>query len=544
MRTLVWLLALALLTPQTAPTPGAALQLLAQGDAVGAAAMLAEVTAADPDDGRAWMLLSTARQRSGDLAGAVAAARRAVQLGQGPAASYRLGLALAASGARDAAFETLRHVKQTGAFDMTRLGTDPDAGAVRDDDRYAGLLPTAAEFDDPFVEPVRVLGEWRGEVEGGQYGWIAREVGDVDSDGIRDFTTSAPTDGNGGTVFTYSSGTRELLWQVSGEEGSQLGSGLEAAGDVDADGVPDVIAGAPTGDYALVLSGNDGREILRLEPDGEQEGFGTQVGDLGDVNGDGHADVLVGAPTADHGGEDSGRLYLFSGADGTVLWTADGRADGERLGSTVAGGTVGGRSWIVGGADQGPGAGGIAYVWRELADSPAFVMHPRRTAAAFGGMFASVPGDVDGDGQGDIYVSDWADGEGGPQTGRIYVASGATGQQILTIGGEASGDGFGIGPADAGDVDGDGHADLIVGAWQQASAAPSGGKIYLYSGRSGELLWQVTGKVMGETFGFDATGIGDVDGDGAIDFLLTSAWSSVNGPRTGRVYILAGPQLR
>jgi hypothetical protein len=112
------------------------------------------------------------------------------------------------------------------------------------------------------------------------------------------------------------------------------------------------------------------------------------------------------------------------------------------------------------------------------------------------------------------------------------------------LSGEAAGDGFGIGPADAGDVDGDGQADLIVGAWQQGSAAPGGGKVYLYSGRTGELLWQVTGKVMGETFGFDATGIGDVDGDGAIDFLLTSAWSSVNGPRTGRVYILAGPQLR
>jgi len=49
-----------------------------------------------------------------------------------------------------------------------------------------------------------------------------------------------------------------------------------------------------------------------------------------------------------------------------------------------------------------------------------------------------------------------------------------------------------------------------------------------------------TGKVSGETFGFDATGMGDVDGDGKIDFLVTSAWSAVNGSRSGRMYILSG----
>ena len=57
----------------------------------------------------------------------------------------------------------------------------------------------------------------------------------------------------------------------------------------------------------------------------------------------------------------------------------------------------------------------------------------------------------------------------------------------------------------------------------------------------GRLRW--TGRVMGETFGFDATGMGDVDGDGAIDFLVTSAWSAKNGAKSGRVYILAGPTL-
>ena len=103
-----------------------------------------------------------------------------------------------------------------------------------------------------------------------------------------------------------------------------------------------------------------------------------------------------------------------------------------------------------------------------------------------------------------------------------------------------SGDGFGIGVADAGDVDGDGHDDLIIGAWQHGAEAVSGGKVYLYGGADGSLRRTITSRVQGETFGFDATGIGDIDGDGVIDFLLTSAWSAINGGRSGRVLIVSG----
>jgi hypothetical protein len=99
-------------------------------------------------------------------------------------------------------------------------------------------------------------------------------------------------------------------------------------------------------------------------------------------------------------------------------------------------------------------------------------------------------------------------------TGRIYVHSGADGIRVLTLTGEAGGDGFGIGPADAGDVDGDGYDDLIIGAWRYGGAAPAGGKVYLFSGRDASLLDTYTGKVPGETLGFDATGVGDVNGDG------------------------------
>jgi hypothetical protein len=109
----------------------------------------------------------------------------------------------------------------------------------------------------------------------------------------------------------------------------------------------------------------------------------------------------------------------------------------------------------------------------------------------------------------------------------------------MTLTGETAGEGFGIGPATAGDVDHDGRADLIVGAWQYAGAAVSGGRASLFSGKSGSLVKTFTCKTPGDTFGFDAVGMGDVDGDGAIDFLITSGWSGVNGYRSGRVFLIS-----
>lgn len=102
------------------------------------------------------------------------------------------------------------------------------------------------------------------------------------------------------------------------------------------------------------------------------------------------------------------------------------------------------------------------------------------------------------------------------------------------------GDAFGVGSADVGDVNKDGFDDLLIGAWQYSAVAPSGGRIYLYSGRDGSILQTITGRIPGETLGFDAAGAGDVDGDGVNDFLVTSSWSNVKGFRSGRMFIISG----
>jgi hypothetical protein len=88
-------------------------------------------------------------------------------------------------------------------------------------------------------------------------------------------------------------------------------------------------------------------------------------------------------------------------------------------------------------------------------------------------------------------------------------------------------------------VDGDGIEDLIVGAWQYGEVAVSAGRAYLYSGKDGRLIKTITCRTPGDTFGFDAVGLGDVDRDGTADLLITSGWSGVNGHHSGRVFVIS-----
>ena len=517
------------------------------GDFEAAARVLEQVTAREPQNGLAWALLGFALRNLGRFDAAVAAYEHAVPLRPGAGGTLlQGGMAQAQAGHLDTAFVWLARARDAGV-DVTGVDLDPAADALRDDPRYRSLFPSEADYADPFVEPAHILREWRGEGRGDQFGWIARDIGDVDGDGLHDVVTSAPTWGaagsNAGRVYVYSAGTGKLFWTADGRPGDQLGTGVEAAGDVDGDGTPDVIAGAPYGDRALVYSGRDGRVILELSAQEPGEALGLHVSDLGDVDRDGHADLLVGAPQNDAGGQDAGRAYVFSGADGSVLLTLTGEAAGDRFGATTDGAMREGRpTFVVGAPNAGEGDRGRVYVYDDLSGSTAFVIDSGPEDAQLGGMFVSAVGDVDGDGVLDVYASDWAgNGADGAQgAGRAYVHSGADGRRLHTLTGEAAGDGFGIGVADAGDVDGDGLADLVIGAWQHHAEAPSGGKVYLYSGADGSLLGTLTGKVPGESLGFDATGVGDVDGDGVADLLLTSAWSAVSGAHSGRMFIVSG----
>jgi hypothetical protein len=545
-RTITALLIAAQVAAPAPATVGAAQARLQAGDAAGAVKILEAVVAATPSNPVAWRLLGATRLQLKQFDGAIAAYQKLVELQprSAPQMLYNMGVIHAAKRETDRAFEWLAKARDSRQVDMTQIDVDANLSHLRKDPRLARLRPTDADFADSFVEPVKVLREWRGESANDQFGWIARNIGDSDGDGVADVVTSAPTKNVGGAragrIYVYSTGSGGLQWTADGKPGDQLGTGLESAGDTNGDGIPDVIASAPGGGYAKIYSADDGRVLLTVRAEDPADTFGRHAAGIGDVNHDGFADIIVGAPNNDAGGNNAGRAYVFSGKDGAVLLTLTGERAGDTFGSAVAGFADATSTLILVGAPAaGPAQRGRTYVYTSLSNTPKFVIDADATGGALGAMFLSVPGDVDGDGVRDAYASDFANSAKGPATGRTVVHSGKDGRLLLTLTGETAGDGFGTSPSIAGDVDGDGHADLVVGAWMYAGAAPAGGRAYLHSGKDGTLLKTYTCKVPGDTFGFDSVALGDVDADGTTDFLITSAWSGVRGFHSGRVFVIS-----
>ena len=347
-----------------------------------------------------------------------------------------------------------------------------------------------------------LLFQKNGETVSAQKGSSVASAGDVNADGKADFIVGAMYDSpdsisDAGSAYVYSGVDGSLLYQRNGSAaGDNLGVSVASAGDANGDGRDDFIIGAYRTDpggflnagSAYLYSGADGSLLYQKDGIAAGDQLGICVASAGDVNGDGQADFIIGAVTADPGGRaDAGSAYLYSGADGSLLYQKDGIAAGDRLGRSV-----------------------------DLAR------------------------DVNGDGRGDFIVGAFrADPGGRINAGSAYVYSGFDGSLLYQKDGDSAGDQLGFPVASAGDVDGDGKADFILGIPNaDPNGNPEAGSIYLYSGADGSLLYQKDGDSSGDFLGVSAASAGDVNGDGKADIIMGAYFADPNGLEdAGKAYV-------
>ena len=338
------------------------------------------------------------------------------------------------------------------------------------------------------------------------------------------------------TTFSGAAFAQAPLFTVTGvANDNQLGTSVSFVGDLNADGRAEFVVGATeqgifsSGQgYARVCNGATGLQLFNFDGVTNGDAFGTSVG-ASDVNNDGKADILVGAPnaTSTGGGAGGGRVYVFNGATGssTPLFTLNGLVSGGHFGTSVAGaGDVNndGKADIIVGAPDTNSAKGRATV---ISGMTGLVIWTIDGVANNDGVGVSVDGlgDVNGDGRSDFIV--------GSRLAGAKIYSGMTGLQLgatITANGN---DRRGASVAGVGDVTGDGVPDYIVGAPQDGSIFSLGtGYATVYNGATGAVVYTKTGDVVGDRFGFSVGGGRLVNADARADFIV-GADQNNNGAR-------------
>lgn len=446
-----------------------------------------------------------------------------------------------------------------------------------------------------------------GELQDDAAGYALSSGCDFDGDGLDELIIGAPENdnywSNGGKTYIVlgseivSGGTIDLYYVshsfLGDSSTEESGSSLDCGGDLNGDGTPDLIVGAPGWDLnrgaAYIISGSDlgapaenslgdAHTVIRGESSSGMAG--SSVSFAGDVDGDGLDDVLIGAWANDGGGTFAGRSYLFYGSSLTKLNVTHSASDadaiftgsesGDRSGASISGvGDIDGDGLddiIVGaygydsevlGAYTGAAhifSGAALQGQSSLTLSSADYLLEGEEGGDYAGYSVGSAGDIDQDGLSDIYVSS-AEAEG---SGVVYIVLGSDltfGSTSLTAAsvafiGESSGDRSGVAVVSDTDVDGDGLIDILIGGYSVDGSANNSGRTYALLGDGWGLGsdvfmadsdWYFDGLYSDDNSGF-ALASGDFNGDGLADIAIGAPGAGKSKGSNGEIYLMFAPQ--
>ncbi|ACD91296.1 FG-GAP repeat protein [Chlorobium limicola DSM 245] len=390
-------------------------------------------------------------------------------------------------------------------------------------------------------------------------GWSVSSAGDVNGDGLADLIIRARDNAAGGSavgrcyvVFGKAGGAEVDLDSIAAGIGGFAIPGqariddnrhlVSSAGDVNGDGLADLIIGARYNDAGgadagrsyVVFGKTGGAEVdldgiaagiggFAITGQAEGDNSGYSVSSAGDVNGDGMADLIIGATGNDAGENNAGRSYVVFGKTGGAEVDLDSIA---------------------------AGIGGFAITGQSGGD--------------VSGVDVSCAGDVNGDGMADLIIGATGNDAGGTGAGRSYVVFGKTGGAEVdldsiaagiggfAITGQAAHDWSGYSVSSAGDVNGDGLADLIVGAMENDAGGDWAGRSYVVFGKTGGAEvdldgiaagiggFAITGQAAHDWSGYSVSSAGDVNGDGLADLIVGAQENDAGGTGAGRSYVVFG----